>query len=252
MSQVSRRTFARQTLGSLLTFSLLETLYQCDAFADNVKPVAHRWVKGMAELGKDLKDQKLKQVEWQKKMEELYSQVDLPEILELIDFDKLTKNLTLVDNGVRSLRFSFKQVEGVPQNLVYGKQIFAFKKGRSVVPHGHNNMATAFLVLRGEFQGKHYDRLKDEPSHYIIKPTVDAKFGPGKGSTVSDYRDNIHWFTALSDEPSFILNIHAMGIDPNNKESTGRLYVDPIGEKLEGGLIRAKKISHEEAHKLYG
>src|SRR5687767_13631760 len=148
MSQVSRRTFARQTLGSLLTFSLLETLYQCDAFADNVKPVAYRWVKGMAELGKDLKDQKLKQEEWQKKMEELYSQVDLPEILELIDFDKLTKNLTLVDNGVRSLRFSFKQVEGVPENLVYGKQIFAFKKGRSVVPHGHNNMATAFLVLR--------------------------------------------------------------------------------------------------------
>lgn len=252
MPGISRRIFAQQTLGSLLTFSLLETLYQCDAFADKVKPVAYRWVKGVAELGKDLKDQKLKQVEWQKKVEELYAQADLPEILELIDFEKLTKNLQLVDNGVKSLRFSFKQVEGVPTDLVYGKQIFAFKKGRSVVPHGHNNMATAFLVLKGEFQGKHYDRLKDEPSHYLIKPTIDGKFGPGQGSTVSDFKDNIHWFKALSDEPSFILNIHAMGIDPGNKESTGRLYLDPNGEKLEGGLIRAKKLNHEEAHKLYG
>ena len=252
MPLLSRRAFAQQTLGSLLTFSLLETLHQCDAFADEVKPVANKWVKGIADLGRDLKGQKLKQVEWQKKVEELYSQVDLPEILELIDFEKLTKNLSLADNGVRSLRFNFKQVEGVSGDLVYGKQIFAFKKGRSVVPHGHNNMATAFLVLRGEFQGKHYDRLKDEPSHYVIKPTIDAKFAPGQGSTVSDHKDNIHWFTALSNEPSFILNIHAMGINPDNKEATGRLYVDPNGEKLEGGLIRAKKLTHEEAHKIYG
>lgn len=129
MADISRRLFTQQTLGSLLTFSLLETLVQRDAFADKVKPVANRWVKGVAELGKDLKGQKLKQVEWQKKVEELYAQVDLPDILELIDFDKLTKSLELPDNGVRSLRFSFKQIEGVPNDLVYGKQIFAFKKG---------------------------------------------------------------------------------------------------------------------------
>src|SRR6185369_2238183 len=125
MPDLSRRLFAKQTLGSLLTFSLLESLYQLDAFGDEVKPAVNRWVKGVAELGKDLKDQKLKQVDWQKKVEELYAVVDLP------------------DNGVRSLRFSFQQIEGVPAELVYGKQIFAFKKGRSVVPHGHNNMATA-------------------------------------------------------------------------------------------------------------
>lgn len=252
MPDLSRRLFAKQTLGSLLTFSLLESLYQLDAFGDEVKPVVNRWVKGVAELGKDLKDQKLKQVDWQKKVEELYAVVDLPDILRLIDFDKLTKNIDLPDNGVRSLRFSFQQIEGVPSELVYGKQIFAMKKGRSVVPHGHNNMATAFLVLRGDFQGKHYDRLKDEPSYYIIKPTIDGKFGPGQGSTISDFKDNIHWFKALSDEPSFILNLHAMGIDPGNKEATGRLYLDPQGEKLDGGLIRAKKLSHEEAHKIYG
>ena len=33
---------------------------------------------------------------------------------------------------------------------------------------------------------------------------------------------------------------------------TGRVYVDPNGEKLEGGTIRARLIEHDEADKLYG
>ena len=39
---------------------------------------------------------------------------------------------------------------------VFGKQIFALKKDRSVVPHGHDNMCTGFIILRGSFSGKHY------------------------------------------------------------------------------------------------
>ncbi len=31
----------------------------------------------------------------------------------------------------------------------------------------------------------------------IIKPTIDRKFSPGECSTVSDYKDNVHWFQAL-------------------------------------------------------
>jgi hypothetical protein len=134
---------------------------------------------------------------------------------------------------------------------VFGRQIFALKKGRSVVPHGHNNMATAFLILKGDCEGKHYDRLKDEPEHYIIKPTIDRKFEPGECSTISDHKDNVHWFKALT-EKAFIFNIHVMNIAPERGEPTGRVYLDPSGEKLAGGLIRARRLDYEEAHKLYG
>jgi hypothetical protein len=61
----------------------------------------------------------------------------------------------------------------------------------------------------------------------------------------------VHWFLAL-DEPAFIFNIHVMGINPDNTEPTGRIYLDPNGEKLKGGLIRAKRIESDDAHKLYG
>jgi hypothetical protein len=251
MSVLSRREFTHQALASLMGYSLLETLFRCDAFADEAKPATIKWLNDVNQLGWDLKEQELKQVEWQKKIEELYAKADVPDFLRLIDFDKLTDKLEMVDNGARSLQFKFPKVEGIPEKLAWGKQIFALKKGRSVVPHGHNNMATAFLILKGEFHGRHYDRLESDKTHMIIKPTIDRKFKVGECSTISDFKDNVHWFQALSG-PAFIFNIHVTGVNPDNSEPTGRLYVDPHGEKLSDGRIRARRLDYEEANKLYG
>ncbi|MES2790875.1 MAG: hypothetical protein V4719_14780 [Planctomycetota bacterium] len=251
MDQISRRGFTQQALGSLLTFTLLDTLLQRDAFADSVKPLTVKWLADVNQLGNDLKDEKLKQLEWQKKVKELFSQVDLPDLLQLVDFEKLTQNVTPPEQGAQSLSFKFQQIDGVPTQLVFGKQIFALRQGCSVVPHGHNNMATAFLVLKGEFQGRHYDRLEDLPQHMIIRPTIDEKFGPGGCSTVSDLKDNVHWFQALS-APAYIFNIHVNNINPQATESTGRVYLDPHGEKLSDGRIKARLIGYDESKKRYG
>ena len=181
----------------------------------------------------------------------LANRIELAEVLKLIDFDRIQKTAKLVDNGARSLRPRFPKLDGVTDKLVFGKQVFALKKGRSVVPHGHNNMATAFLVLKGNFHGRHYDRIKDEKDHLIIKPTIDGKFGPGTTSSVSDEKDNVHWFKAL-DEPAFIFNIHVLGVASGTGRRTGRVYMDPNGEKLDDGLIRAPRLSDAKAHELYG
>jgi hypothetical protein len=53
-------------------------------------------------------------------------------------------------------------------------------------------------------------------------------------------------------EPAFIFNLHVMGIHPGTTEPTGRIYLDPQGEQLAGGLIKAKRIGYEESLKLYG
>ena len=247
----TRRAFTRQALGSLLTFSLLDTLLGHDLLADEVKPLTVRWLNDVNQLGLDVRDSKLKQLQWQVKVEELFAQVDLPDLLRLIDFDKLTAGIELEDHGAKSLRCSFPEIAGLPTEWAFGRQIFALKEGRSVVPHGHNNMATAFLILKGDFHGRHYDRVQDEPEHFIIRPTIDRKFTPGECSTVSDFKDNIHWFKAQT-EPAFIFNIHVLGVDPASANPTGRLYLDPNGEMLEDGLVRARRIDYEEVNKLYG
>ena len=251
MQNPTRREFGQHALGSLLAWSFLEAVCRYEAFGEEVKPQTLKWLQDVNQLGWDLKDQKLKQLEWQKQIEKLYAKVDLADFLRLVDFDKLTHNLEFVDNGARSLRFKFPKVEGVPDNLAFGQQIFALKKGRSVVPHGHNNMATAFLILKGDFHGRHFDRLADEPEHMLIKPTIDRKFTAGECSTVSDYKDNIHWFQSLTDQ-AFIFNIHVMNVRPGNEAPTGRIYLDPKGEKLKDGTIRAKLLDYDDANKLYG
>lgn len=247
----TRRSFNQQALGSLLTFSLLETLCRYDLFADEVRPGALKWLGDVNQLGRDLKGQQIDQLAWQKKIEELLARVDLNDVLQLVDFDRLSSNVNFAERGERSLRFSFPKVEGVPSELSFGKQIFALKKDRSVVPHGHNNMATAFLILKGDLRGRHYDRVRDEPEHMIIQPTIDRKFSAGECSTVSDYKNNVHWFQALSDE-AFIFNLHVMDVNPDGKLSTGRVYIDPLGEDLAGGLKRARLINFKEANQRYG
>lgn len=247
---LSRRQFGQQTLGALLTYSLLETLVSRDAFGEELKVQAAKWLKDVNDWSQDIKGKKLPQLEWQKKVDELLGQVDLSDTLKFLDFEKLTANLKFKDQGELSLRAKLPKVEGLPTSLVFGHQVFALNKDRSVVPHGHNNMATAFLILKGTFRGRHYDRLEDDGQFMIIRPTVDRAFTTGEHSTVSDYKDNIHWFTATS-EQAFIFNIHVNGVDPDRKD-TGRVYLDPNGEKISDGRIRAKRVTSGEVYKLYG
>jgi hypothetical protein len=251
MNDLPRRTFTKQALGSLLTYSLLETLCRHDLFGCEVKPITAMWLAELDQLSRDVKSQELEPIQWQSRVEALFAKVELADLLRFIDFQGLTENLKLVENGARSIRFQFPEVAGLPKKLVFGKQIFALKKGRSVVPHGHNNMATAFLILKGDLHGRHYDRLEDGDDYFIIKPTIDRQFSPGEYSTISDFKDNVHWFRAVT-EPAFIFNIHVLDVSPESKLGTGRVYLNPKGEKLEGNLIRAPRVAYKEAHRLFG
>src|SRR5262249_3858214 len=154
MTGESRRSFNAKLLGSLTAYGLIETAFARNLLGDAVKPIVHKWLLEMNDLCRDVKDRKLNDVDFQAKLEELYKRVELPELLKFLEFDRLTQTVKLPDNGARSLGVDFSKVEGMPKQVVFGKQIFALKKGRSIVPHGHDNMCTGFLVLRGDFSGK--------------------------------------------------------------------------------------------------
>jgi hypothetical protein len=247
----TRREFHAKLLGSAITFGLVELLWSRDLFAEPIKPTIDKWLVELAEMTKDLKDRKLTDLEFQTKMEDLYKRVDLKALCGLIKLDEVEKKTKLPDNGAANLGFDLNKVEGLPGNLGFGKQIFGCKKGRSIVPHGHANMCTGFIILKGNWHGKHYDRLETLTDHYIIKPTIDRDFTPGEMSTISDHKDNVHWFKSDSDV-AFIFNVHVIGYDPKIKDAGGRLYLDPEGEKLSGGLIKAAKISSADCHRKYG
>ncbi len=249
--ELSRRDFTRHALQSLTAVALLEGLASRRLFGADVQPVVDSWLNELNQISKEVADHKVKDVEFQTSLEGLYRRVNLESLLKNLDFDRIAKDVNMPDHGAKSLPVDFKSVQGLSTSAVFGRQIFAMKKGRSVVPHGHDNMATGFLVLKGNLRGRHYDRVEDHKSHYIIKPTVDRSFAPGEFSTISDHKDNVHWFTAES-ETAFIFNIHVNNTDPSNPKPPGRVYIDPMGEKLAGGLIKAPKITYGKVNQLYG
>jgi hypothetical protein len=251
MSESSRREFFRGALESLTALALIEGLASHQLFGADVKPIVDDWLKELNTISQDLKDHKLKDVEFQKSLERLYGRTDLQALLKSLDFDRIAAGVNYPAHGAKSLPVDFRGVSGLPTKLVFGRQIFAMQRGRSVVPHGHDNMSTGFIVLKGDFRGRHWDRVEDNKDHYIVRPTIDRKFVVGEFSTISDHKDNVHWFTAESDT-GFLFNIHVTDYNAENPKGAGRVYVDPLGEKLSDGLYKAPKISYGKANEMYG
>ena len=247
----SRREFTRSALQSLTALALIEGLHAHRLFGKDVAPLVDAWFLELHTISRDVKDHRVKDLAFQKSLESLYARANLPELLKALDFDRMAAGVNYPAHGAKSLPVDFSRVSGLPTSLVFGRQIFAMQKGRSVVPHGHDNMATGFLVLKGTLRGRHYDRVEDHADHYLIRPTIDRGFAPGESSTISDHKDNVHWFEATSDH-AFLFNIHVDGYNADNPRRPSRVYVDPLGEKVAGGLIKAPKITYGKANLLYG
>lgn len=251
MELLSRRAFLHNTLGSLLTLSLVSSLSEAQLLTGDVSVIVHRWLIEMQQVSKDLRKGKVKPIEWQQQIESLLTHVDLTDLLAAIDYDRMSKTANLFADHESIEEINFSKIEGLPSELSFAPYFYGMKKGAAIVPHGHRNMTTMHMVLSGEAHGWHYDRVADERHHLIIKPTSDKVLTSGAVSTISDQRDNVHWFKALT-EPVFMFNIGVYGL--NAAESfTGRDYIDPVrGEKLADGSIRARRLSEKEAYRLYG
>ena len=83
----------------------------------------------------------------------------------------------------------------------------------------------------------------------VVKPTVHRIAKVGDASSISDERNNIHWFVANS--------AHAFTLDVIMLDLGGKQYdIQNIdirdGEILSDGLIRAAKMDVDSALKKYG
>ncbi len=251
MEKLSRRTFLQSSLGSLLAVTLVDSLCRVDAFAGSIRPVAHKWALDIEQVTKALRHGEVKQTEWQHHIETLTAKIDLKDLLRAIDYDQLAKAAVFPEDHESAEELDFSHLKGLPKELSYIPFFYAMEKGISIVPHGHRNMASMHMMLKGNAQGWQYDRVSDDKDHAIIRPTSDRLMKPGDASTASDDRNNIHWFRAVG-EPVFMFNIGVFRIR-EKEDFNGRDYIDPSnGEKLSDGTIRAKKIDKDAAYKLYG
>jgi len=246
---MNRRELIKSLIGTVASYSLLETVFRHDAFAEAVRPITDSWVKEVNAMSLDLKAARITPTVWQAKIRELYGRVELPDLLAAIDFDRLTRGFEYADLGVKTKMVEFPRLGGLPEDLVFVRKIFGMTKDRAIIPHGHKNMCSCHYVLKGEFLLKQYDKVEETDTHMVIEPTIDEVARVGSHSSISDEKNNVHWLLATT-ETAFtfdviVLDLRGKPADVDN--------IDPYGaEKLSGGRLRARKLSVDEALHKYG
>lgn len=246
---MDRRDFTKGVLTTISSFALIDSLFAFNAIGSQIKPIANHWAIKLNEFCADLKTESISVMEWQILIEDLYRQIELQEILRFIDFDNLIKGFEYPDLGVHTKPIRFPKLSGLPESTVFVKKIFGMKKDRAIIPHGHSNMASAHLILKGEMHLRHYEKIAQEDKNLIIKPTIDKISRLGESSSISDDKDNIHWFIANT-ETAFTFDV--IVLDLNNKPYD--IHNLDIFEKqdLSDGTLRVPILDVETALKKYG
>lgn len=259
-SEMTRREFGGLALGSIFGITLGQTLLAaCGTngavaeatpriVAPKAAPIVKHWAVEMHEICSDLRASAIPAKIWQERTESLFERIELEELLKFIDFEALRKRIEMPDLGVGTAPVVFPELEGLPEKAVFVRKIFGMKKGRAIVPHGHSNMASAHLVLKGDFHLRHFEKLAIEDKHLRIRPTIDRQAGPGDSSSISDERDNVHWFVANSDE-AYTFDVIMLDVG-GGKYDIHNIDID-AAEKANGDLL-APIIDVNTALEKYG
>jgi hypothetical protein len=203
-------------------------------------------LRRLDELSRALKARRIEPREWQRGAEELARGIDLSELCRRTDFEKVTQRLPLLPKGT-----SAERIDLLPHQS-FTPKIFAMGRGHAIIPHGHENMVSHHLVLQGELHGRHWERVRDEERHLVLRPSIDRVFRPGDSSSISDQRDNVHWFVARS-ERAYTLDCIVDNLDPGRGFRYHIDFVDPQGaQDLRDGTVRVPRLGLDECLRRYG
>lgn len=246
---MDRREFTKGILTTVTSFALMDSLFAFNAIGKDIKPITDHWAIKLNEYCSDLKADSISTMQWQKLIEELYAKVELEEILKFIDFPNLVKGFEYPDLGVSTKSVKFPKLDGLPYRTVFVKKIFGMKKDRAIIPHGHSNMASAHLILNGEMHLRHFEKIQQEEQNLIIKPSIDRIAKVGDSSSISDEKDNIHWFVANT-ETAFTFDV--IMLDLNDRSFDIHNLDIYESEDLKNGTLKVPILDVQTALKKYG
>ncbi|MEZ4792821.1 MAG: hypothetical protein R2783_04980 [Gelidibacter sp.] len=246
---MERRKFTKGLLASVTSFALMDSLFAYHAFSNPIKSIAEHWAINLNNYCLDLRKEAITPIEWQNHIDQLYNKIDLQDVLKFIDFKNLQKGFQFPNLGVHTKSVKFPKLVDLPEQTVFTKKIFGMKKDRAIIPHGHSNMVSAHLILNGEMHLRNYENIRNDGDHLIIKPTVDKSILRGESSTISDEKDNVHWFVANT-ETAFTFDVIMLDL---NDKPYGIHNLDIYKKQdLNDGTMRVPILDAQTALKKYG
>jgi len=242
---------------SLMAAAFLEHLVSLSAAASPIEDQLERWKSRLGAAAQQLGEGKISQLQWQEEMDKVFGETPIADLLKLIKFDDLKESMLATDLKGRGELFLDMPVPGVvaampnePDKVLISKLAYV-EKGKHIPPHGHSNMVSAFLCVSGDFSVQLFDRLEQDNETMVVRKTVEEKnAGAGTWSSISDYRDNVHWLTANSDN-CFLFTCKLIRLEEARKFH-GRINIDLRNpETIGSNTYRAKVITFAESQELY-
>ena len=245
-----RRSLDRSAQRSILIsrrelpgLGLAQLVLRRPAFARAVAPNVQRWARLVRERCADLRRGTLAQQAWRAELARLYHDVPLAELLAAIDFERVAATMHLPDDDAANAPLP---------SAGFGQKLFGMRRGRAVAPHGHDNMVSAHLVVRGRVRVRQYDRIRDEADHLLVRPSRDEVQSPGQLTSISDRRDNIHWLVADSD-PAFTFDVIVDALDPSLPYPYRQIFLHPDrASPAADGCLRMPRLPVAAAVAKYG
>ncbi|MGZ6123438.1 MAG: hypothetical protein ACXWLR_00670 [Myxococcales bacterium] len=236
----------RELLAALTTVWLARAVHAARAAPAAMDEALRARLRKLQDLSRALARREIEPLAWQKGAAQVCDGIDLQELCRVADFERVIARLPLLPRGTSAE--SIQLLEG----QAFTPKIFAMGKGRAIIPHGHRNMVSQHLVLQGEMRGRHYQRVGDEPGHLRARPTIDKAFRAGDFSSISDQRDNVHWFVTSS-ERAYTLDAIVDNLDASRPYRFHIDFVDPDKATLESdGSLRMPRLELDECLQRYG
>lgn len=228
---------------ALLT-ALFSSIAAPDAWAGGSPTPINDWRNRVADLRAELLAGRIDQTDWMQGIDRANERVPLEELAEYLDLDQMARRLPMRLS-------SFAEVAPPLVNDNAFVRVFGMRRGAGLLPHVHNGMVSAHLVVAGAFHIRTHDRVRDLDDAIVLRPSQDRIVGVGETLMMSDEVDNQHWLVACTDR-SFTLDVAVFGLPrrpemhlPATFENT--ILIDPTVRPQRDGTLIAPVLSIESA-----
>jgi hypothetical protein len=177
-----------------------------------------RWAQNDADLNAALRDGEITNLDWQWRIAAVNADVNLQDLARFLDFDKLTRAMQFPSDLAETADPKFPAYidVGDVKPRRWFLRFFGMRRGGAIIPHVHNNMASAHLIMSGSFRVRTFDRLIDEPGDVAgvrLRRRINEVIGPGGAISMSDDSHNGHWLVA-KDDRSFTFDTGVIAANP--------------------------------------
>ncbi len=246
----SRRDFLTGSIAAVATIALCRAASSTGIVPASLRADINEFLAGLHEQTQQLRRGEAPTHQWRSSVGEFLHRVDFNDLLAAIDFKELAHAIPLAERGVSTSALQLDHENG--ERLSFISKIFAVGAGRSVIPHGHENMVSAHIVLDGQFHVRQFDKVATEQDALLIRQTVDRIDRAGAYSSIGLEDDNVHWLTAEGG-PAYTLDIIVLGVDETHPVNFDILNIDPdAAVEVSPGILRAPRLSVAEALEKYG